>query len=83
MVVILGLIIGLESLGLNLSSLLVVGGALGIGIGFGLQSIMSNFVAGLLLLLEQPIRLNDRVEIGNTFGDVVQMRARSTWVRTN
>jgi len=79
----LGLIIGLESLGLNLSSLVVVGGALGIGVGLGLQGIVSNFVAGLILLLEQPIKLGDRIEVGNTYGDVVRLRGRSTWIRTN
>jgi len=79
----LGLIIGLESLGLNLNSLVVIGGALGIGIGLGLQPIVTNFVAGLILLLEQPVRLGDRIEVGETFGDVVRMKGRSTWVRTN
>lgn len=79
----LGLVVGLESLGLNLSSLVVVGGALGIGVGLGLQAIVSNFVAGLILLLEQPIKLGDRIEVGNTMGDVVSLRARSTWIRTN
>jgi small-conductance mechanosensitive channel len=70
-------------LGLNLNSLVVVGGALGIGVGLGLQAIVSNFVAGLILLLEQPIKLGDRIEVGNTYGDVVRLRARSTWIRTN
>ncbi len=79
----LGLVIGLESLGLNLNSLVVIGGALGIGIGLGLQPIVTNFVAGLILLLEQPIRLGDRIEVGETYGDVVRMQGRSTWVRTN
>jgi small-conductance mechanosensitive channel len=79
----LGLVVGLESLGLNLSSLVVVGGALGIGVGLGLQAIVSNFVAGLILLLEQPIKLGDRIEVGNTYGDVVRLRGRSTWIRTN
>jgi small-conductance mechanosensitive channel len=78
-----GLVVGLESLGLNLSSLVVVGGALGIGVGLGLQAIVSNFVAGLILLLEQPIKLGDRIEVGNTYGDVVRLRGRSTWIRTN
>jgi hypothetical protein len=59
LVFVLGLIVGLQSLGLNLSSLVVVGGALGIGVGLGLQAIVSNFVAGLILLLEQPIKLGD------------------------
>lgn len=79
----LGLVIGLESIGLNLNSLVVVGGALGIGIGLGLQPIVTNFVAGLILLLEQPVRLGDRIEVGDTHGDVVRMQGRSTWVRTN
>jgi small-conductance mechanosensitive channel len=78
-----GLIVGLESIGLNLNSLVVIGGALGIGIGLGLQPIVTNFVAGLILLLEQPVRLGDRIEIGDTYGDVVRMKGRSTWVRTN
>jgi small-conductance mechanosensitive channel len=79
----LGLIVGLQSLGVNLNSLEVVGGALGIGVGFGLQAIVGNFVAGLVLLVEQPIKLGDRVEVGGTFGDVVRLRGRSTWIQTN
>jgi small-conductance mechanosensitive channel len=83
LVFILGLIIGLQSLGINLNSLVVVGGALGIGVGLGLQAIVSNFVAGLVLLMEQPIKMGDRIEVGGTFGDVVRLRARSTWIQTN
>lgn len=83
LVFILGLTIGLQSLGVNLNSLVVVGGALGIGVGLGLQAIVSNFVAGLILLLEQPIKLGDRIQVGNTYGDVVRLRGRSTWIRTN
>ncbi|MGC2246070.1 MAG: mechanosensitive ion channel domain-containing protein [Terriglobales bacterium] len=83
LVFILGLMIGLESAGLNLSSLVVVGGALGIGVGFGLQAVVGNFVAGLILLVEQPVKLGDRIEVGDTFGDVVALRGRSTWIRTN
>jgi small-conductance mechanosensitive channel len=79
----LGLVIGLESFGLNLNSLVVVGGALGLGVGLGLQTVVANFVAGLILLFEQPIRVGDRIEVGDTSGDVVDIRGRSTWVRTN
>lgn len=79
----LGLVIGLESLGVNLNSLVVVGGALGLGVGLGLQNVVANFVAGLILLFEQPIRIGDRIEIGDTYGDVIDIRGRSTWVRTN
>jgi len=79
----LGLMIGLESLGVNLSSLLVLGGAIGIGVGLGLQNIANNFVSGLILLIERPVKLGDRVEVGGTNGDVIRIAGRSTWVRTN
>ena len=78
-----GLFVGLQSLGVNLSSLVVFGGALGVGVGLGLQNVVSNFVAGLILLIEQPIRIGDRVETADTLGDVVRIAARSTWIRTN
>ena len=78
-----GLFIGLQSLGLNLNTLVVFGGAVGVGIGLGLQNVVSNFVAGLILLIEQPIRMGDRVETESTLGDVVRISARSTWIRTN
>jgi small-conductance mechanosensitive channel len=80
---VLGLTIGLQSTGLNLNSLLVVGGAVGIGVGLGVQNLANNFVSGLVLLFEQPIRLGDRVEVGGVLGDVVRMASRSIWVRTN
>jgi small-conductance mechanosensitive channel len=83
LVFLLGMIVGLQSLGLNLSSLVVLGGALGIGVGLGLQAVVSNFVAGLILLVEQPIKLGDRIQVGETYGDVVRLRGRSTWIRTN
>lgn len=80
---VVGMMVGLQSLGVDLSSLVVLGGALGVGVGFGLQNIVSNFVAGLILLVERPIKLGDRVEVGGTNGDVVRIAGRSTWVRTN
>ena len=78
-----GIFIGLQSLGVNLSSLVVFGGALGVGVGLGLQNVVSNFVAGLILLIEQPIRMGDRIETKDTLGDVVRIAARSTWIKTN
>jgi small-conductance mechanosensitive channel len=80
---VVGMMVGLESIGVDLSSLVVLGGALGVGVGFGLQNIVSNFVAGLILLVERPIKLGDRVEVGGTNGDIVRIAGRSTWVRTN
>ena len=78
----LGLVIGLDSTGLNLRSLLVVGGALGIGIGFGLQNIVANFVAGIVILWEGPVKVGDIIDVGTTHGEVTRIGARGTWVRT-
>jgi small-conductance mechanosensitive channel len=78
-----GLFIGVQSLGVNLDSLVIFGGALGVGVGLGLQNVVSNFVAGLILLIEQPIRIGDRIETAGILGDVVRIAARSTWIRTN
>lgn len=83
LIFVLGLIIGLQSTGVNLNSLLVVGGAVGIGVGLGIQHLANNFVSGLVLLFEQPVRMGDRVEVGGVLGDVVKMAARSVWIRTN
>ena len=82
LIFLLGLIIGLDSTGVNLRSLLVVGGALGVGIGFGLQNIVANFVAGIVILWEGPIKLGDFIDVGATHGEVIRIGARGTWVRT-
>jgi small-conductance mechanosensitive channel len=79
----LGLFVGMQIVGLNVSSLAFLGGAVGIGVGLGLQNIASNFASGLILLLERPIKVGDRIEVGNLNGDVVRIGGRSTWVRTN
>jgi small-conductance mechanosensitive channel len=54
-----------------------------VGLGFGLQNVASNFVSGLIILFERPIKLGDRIEVGDVEGDVVEIRARSTTVVTN
>ncbi len=82
-VFLLGLLVGVQSAGVNLNSLLLVGGAVGIGIGLGLQNIANNFISGIILLIERPIKVGDRVEVEGVYGDVVRIVARSTWVRTN
>lgn len=82
-VVALGLLIGLQTAGVKLSALNVVFGAIGIGIGFGLQSVASNFVAGVIILIERPIRIGDRIEVGTLHGRVSRVTIRATEVITN
>jgi small-conductance mechanosensitive channel len=76
-------IVGLQSMGVNLSSLIVFGGAIGIGIGLGFQTVANNFTAGIILLIERSIKVGDRVEVGALNGDVMHIGPRATWVRTN
>ena len=78
----LGVIIAVQSIGLNLTSLAVVFGLLSVGIGFGLQNVASNFVSGLIILFERPIKIGDRITIGDVWGDVVNITLRATLVRT-
>ena len=68
---------------IELGSLTVLAGALGVGIGFGLQNIANNFISGLIILFERPIKVGDRIEVGNISGDVVKVAARATTVSTN
>ena len=73
----------IQSAGLDLSTLTVIFGALGIGIGFGLQSIINNFVSGIVILIERPVKVGDRVEIGDLEGDITDIALRATTVITN
>ncbi|MEE3717641.1 cyclic nucleotide-binding domain-containing protein [Tumidithrix elongata RA019] len=80
---VLGIAIVLQTAGINLSSLTVVVGVLGIGIGFGLQNLASNFISGLVLLFEQTIKVGDYIEINGLQGTIEKISIRSTIVRTN
>lgn len=82
-VVTVGLLVILQTAGIDMSTLTVLFGALGIGIGFGLQTVTNNFVSGLILLFERPIKIGDRIEVGHVTGDVVDISARATTVVTN
>ena len=80
--VLTGLLIGLDVIGLDLKSFVVLGGALGIGIGFGLQNIVNNFISGLILLLERPVKVGDMVMVDNEQGRVRKIGLRSTIIET-
>lgn len=78
----LGIYLSLMAVEINLSSLAFLAGALGVGIGFGLQNIVSNFISGLIILAEAPIALGDRVEVSGAVGRVTEINLRSTKVIT-
>jgi len=82
-VVFFGLIIILQSAGIDLTSVTVLAGALGVGIGFGLQNITNNFVSGIVILFERPIKVGDRIEVGTTHGRVMNISPRATTILTN
>ncbi len=79
---IVGLIVVLQVAGLNLSSLAIVASVLGVGIGFGLQNIANNFVSGILVALERPVKPGDFVTLGTLAGVVERIGGRSTIIRT-
>jgi len=82
-VLVIGLIVVLQTIGLDLSAVTVLAGALGVGIGFGLQNITNNFVSGIIILFERPIKVGDRIEVGDVSGDVISISMRSTTIVTN
>jgi small-conductance mechanosensitive channel len=81
-VMIIGGLLAFQFIGIDLSGLAVIVGLLSVGIGFGLQNVTSNFIAGLILLFERPIKVGDRVTVGHTEGDVIAINMRSTTVRS-
>jgi small-conductance mechanosensitive channel len=83
LLIIIGFIIIFQTSGIDLSAIGLLVGALGVGIGFGLQSITNNFISGIIILFERPIKIGDRVEIENLAGNIVKISARATTIITN
>lgn len=82
-IIVLGFYLVIQNAGIDLSSLTVVAGAIGVGLGFGLQNIISNFISGIIILAERPIAIGNRVEVGGVAGHVTKISLRSTTVVTN
>jgi potassium efflux system protein len=81
-IALVGGIIALGSIGADWSKLQWLVAALGVGIGFGLQEIVANFISGLIILLERPVRVGDIVTVGDTSGTVTRVQIRATTIRT-
>ncbi|XOV94413.1 MAG: mechanosensitive ion channel family protein [Bacteroidota bacterium] len=82
-IIIIGSIIIVDTAGIDLSALTLLAGALGVGIGFGLQNITDNFISGIIILFEKPIKVGDRIEVGDVQGDVISISFRATTIQTN
>ena len=81
-ILIIGFFIAFQVLGINLSSLAFLAGVIGLGIGFGMQNIISNFISGIIILFEKPIKEGEYVEVAGHDGIVTDIRARSTTITT-
>jgi small-conductance mechanosensitive channel len=78
----LGILIGLSAAGVELTKLSIIAGGLGVGIGFGLQNVVNNFVSGLILLFERPIQVGDTVQLPDVWGDIKRIGIRASVIRT-
>jgi small-conductance mechanosensitive channel len=79
----IGIVIILNTAGIEMTALTVVAGALGLGLSLGLQTIAKNVFGGIMILVERPIRIGDRIQIGTTSGDVTHIALRATTVRND
>lgn len=81
-VLFVGIITIVQGMGINLASFTVLAGALGVGVGFGLQNIFSNFISGLIVMLERPVKIGDHIIVAGVEGDVLEIGARATTLLT-
>lgn len=82
-VLVVGLLAIVQTAGIDLTTFNVLAGAVGIGIGFGLQTVVSNFISGLIIMFERPIKIGDRIVVSGVEGNVVDIGARATTVLNN
>lgn len=83
LLLLIGSLIIVQTAGINLTTFNVLAGAIGIGVGFGLQNVVSNFFAGIIIMFERPIKIGDRIEVSGVEGDVMEIGVRGTTVVTN
>jgi small-conductance mechanosensitive channel len=81
-ILLLGFFVALSALGIDLTKLTILVGAFSVGIGFGLQNVINNFVSGLILLFERPIKVGDVIEVGGNVGEVRHIGIRASVIRT-
>ncbi len=82
LILILGIFIGLQSINIPLGALVGLFAVVGVGIGFGLQNLTSNFTSGMILLFERPVKVGDRLELNGVWGDVVRINLRTSIIKT-
>ena len=82
LILLVGFLVALAMVGIDLTRLTILAGAVGIGIGFGLQNVINNFVSGFILLFERPIRIGDRLQLDNITGEIRRIGLRSSTMRT-
>src|ERR1700740_596142 len=81
-ILIIGFFVALGALGIDLTKVTILAGAFTVGVGFGLQNIINNFVSGLILLFERPIKVGDVIEVGGNVGEVSRIGIRASVIRT-
>lgn len=81
-ILIIGVYIGLKTINVPLGAIVGLFAVIGVGIGFGLQNLASNFISGIILLLERPVKVGDRLEVNNVWGDVKRINLRTTLIET-
>ncbi|HZX40281.1 MAG TPA: mechanosensitive ion channel domain-containing protein [Myxococcaceae bacterium] len=80
--VVTGWVLAMAALGIDLSKVTLLAGAVGVGIGFGFQNVVNNFASGLILIIERPIKVGDQIDVGDVVGEVERIGVRSSTIRT-